>query len=128
MKKLIFIFIFIFLLNLEVKAPCWRIERMYVRLTAYSPKQRFEKSVNHKNKSIRNENGVAVPKGLIPDGTVVRLPNGDFRVVDDRVPRNVVDVRYYQSIKSKPKTRAVYKELCKKFGMGKDYIEVYYSD
>lgn len=114
------------------QAPTSTYKRVKVRLTAYSPKQPRESNKNHRGQSVKDEDGVAVPKGLLPDGTIIRLPNGEYREVDDRIPRKsarkfdyrVVDVRYYQSINSKPKTRAVNKELAREFDMGWGYIEV----
>lgn len=129
MKKLLITLILTFGLNSVAQAPCFRITKLYVRITAYSPKEIGEKSINHKGKSIKDERGIAVPKGFIPDNTMVRLPNGQTRIVNDRMPKkgNKIDVRYFQTLKSKSKTRAVSKELCK-LDMGKDWIEILYSD
>jgi len=107
-------------------------EYRWVRITAYSPKQPREGYKNHKGKIVKNERGIAVPKGFLTDGTRVILPNGEIRIVDDRIPlksskkfnHQTVDVRYYYSIKSKSKTRAVNRELRKKFDLGYGYIRI----
>lgn len=114
------------------EAPIRETYTLRVRLTAYSPKQPRETSINHRGKSIKNEDGIAVPKGLLPDGTVIKLPDGSYRTVDDRIPYKsakkfgcmVIDVRYYQTITAKPKTKSVNKQL-RELDMGRDEIAVY---
>lgn len=138
MKKLAIILFLVLTMSAPAMAPGWRIERLYVRLTAYSPKQPREGHHNRYGEDVRNEKGIAVPDALdIPYGTLIRLPNGNVRVVDDTYPTRtarkkfknmVMDVRYYQSIKSKPKTKAVNKEICRHFDKGWGYVEVLYDN
>lgn len=93
------------------------------RVTCYSPLQKNERKVSHRNKSIRNENGIAVPTGTLPDGTRLWIPFEGWRVVDDRQPQRsarklmrrynvdiTIDVRYYQSLnRNKPINRQLRK-------------------
>ena len=104
----------------QAYAPDYRYVRVKVRITAYSPFERGEMSINHKGQSIRNEEGFATRHPLIPDGTWIQLPNGEWRVKDDKTARkysNRIDVRYFDSITAKPKTKAVRKQL-RKLDMG----------
>ncbi|MDI6788803.1 MAG: hypothetical protein QME51_10570, partial [Planctomycetota bacterium] len=104
----------------------YQYQTLRVRLSAYSPKERGELSVNHKGKKIKNEIGFATRRPDIPDGTWIMLPNGEWKVKDDKTSRkygNRIDVRYYESITARPKTRAVKRQL-NKLDMGWDYIIV----
>ncbi|MDI6788130.1 MAG: hypothetical protein QME51_07150 [Planctomycetota bacterium] len=137
-KWLFPLFLAVFMVGypLSVQAPVYTpkqpiYKKVYVRLTAYSSKEKWEGSRTATGKSARNEKGVAVHKSFpYPFGTNIILPDGQRRIIDDKVPTksakrfklSVVDVRYYESIKSQPKTKAVSKELCKKFDKGYDYI------
>ncbi len=127
--------LFVILLRaLIVDAPTMPYYYIRVRITAYSQKQPYESSKTSLGKTSKNEIGAAVPKGFLPYGTKIVLPNGQRRIVDDRVPQKsvrthktkcVVDARYFESVKSKSKTRAVNKELRKKFDMGWGTIKVF---
>ena len=127
MLKLLISGLILLLIPTIVYAPVYKNKRLYVRITAYSPKQYRESSINHKGKLVRNEVGVAIPKGLLPDGTKIRLPNGEIRKVDDRIPRKSyrkfkgkhIDVRYFQSVTK----RGIKKQLYKK-DMGWNYVEI----
>jgi hypothetical protein len=104
-----------------------------VRILGYSPKQPNEGSKLPNGKSARNEKGCAVPAGFLPYGTVVIFPGGIRRTTDDRTPekavriigtRKLIELRWYQSIKSKPKTRAVNREVRHKdMGWGSIWVE-----
>lgn len=105
----------------------------HCRLTAASAKQIGESSKNAWGQSIKNEDYVAVRPGFLPRHTIVRLPNGEVRKVNDHVPRKaqrilgtrrIIDIYYYESIDSRPKTKAVTRELCREFDQGWDDIEV----
>lgn len=119
-----------------VQAPISNYYYVKVRITAYSSKQPREKSKTAMGKSAKNEKGVATHKSFLPFGIKIELPNGDIRIVDDRIPNksakkfnyNVIDVRYYESIDAKPKTRAVNRELRRKYDMGWDIIKIYRKD
>ena len=128
------ILIFTFMAIEQAQAPTYKMMTLRVRQTAYSPKQPRESDRNHKMKKIRNEIGVAIPKQLmklIPDGSVV-YTDDDVRVADDRYGAkgasrfggNCIDLRYFQSIKSKPKTKAVNRELRRRFDNGWGNIKV----
>lgn len=110
--------------------------KRYVRITAYSPKQPAEGNKNSLGKCAKNERGVSVSRYLrkkydIDDGDIIVFSDGDRRIVDDKPARwserkfkgMLVDRRFYQSIKSKPETRAVNKEL-RKLDLGWDWIKV----
>lgn len=104
-----------------------------VRFTAASAKQRGESNKNAWGQSIKNERYVAVRPGFLPRYTIVRLPNGEIRDVNDHIPKRaeriigtkkIIDVYYYESVKSKSKTKAVSKELRCKFDQGWDSLEI----
>lgn len=124
----------VFLLQSVAECPTMPYYYMKVRLTCYSPKQPRESSKTALGTCAKNEYGVAVPKGFLPFGTKIVLPNGDDRIVDDRTSRwagkkfggKLVDIRYYTTIKSKPKSRSVKKEL-RKLDMGYGIIRVYFQ-
>lgn len=134
MKKIVLVLILIFI-NKLVWAPEYKtilVKIPNVRILAYSPKQPRESSKLPNGKSARNEIGCSVPKRFLPYGTPVIFPNKQRRIVDDRTPetavkiigtRNLIELRWYQSIKSKPKTKSVNKEVRKK-DMGWDSIYV----
>ena len=107
-------------------------EWIYARLTAYSPKSPKDGNRNHRGKLVKNETGCAIPWDMIntynlKDGDQLEIEGVGIRTIDDRVPKRaakkfdymVVDLRYYHSIRSKPETRAVDRELRRRFD--KDY-------
>ena len=105
----------------------------HVRILAGSAKQPHEPSKNAWGQSIKNEDYIATLKGWLPRGTIVRLPNGEVRVMNDHVnrkaekrigTRRIVEVYYYESVKSRPKTRAVNRELRRDYDQGWDDIEI----
>lgn len=112
--------------------PAPKYYTIKVRLTAYSSLQPREGNKNAMGKCARNEKGVAVARGLLPLGTRIQLPNGQIRIVDDHTSKwaarkfkgMLVDVRYFESIKSKPESRAVNKEL-RKYDKGWGEIKVF---
>ena len=115
-----------------IQAPTTEYYSVVCRITAYSSKERFEHNKTALGKSANNEKGVATHKSFLPFGTKIEY-KGQVRIVDDRVPSRsakkfnykVVDFRYYQSLDSKPKTRAVNRELRKKFDGGWGVIKIY---
>lgn len=98
---------------------------MKARVTCYSPLQRGEKKVNHRKQSVRNENGIAVPKNTLPDGTEVWIKGAGMRVVDDRIPGKsvrklerrypnaeiIIDARWYDSLN---RNKSINKQLYKR--------------
>ena len=101
-----------------VDAPVCQFKTYKVRLTKWSPKQRGE--------TYKNAMGGRLKEGdlasrMFPLGTVIYMPDGSWGVVKDRPSKwahekfrgRLVDECLIQSIKSKPKTRAVNKELRK---------------
>jgi len=130
----------LFLMAGTIKAPThsivgWKTDRVLhnYRITAYSSKQPREGNKTATNKCAKNEIGFATPRnGSIKLGEYVRLPNNEIRIADDKTSKwasrkfkgRLIDVRYYQSIKSKPETKSVTKELCRRFDMGRDDIEI----
>ena len=114
------------------EAPTTSYYYIRVRLTAYSPKERFEHGITALGKSARNETGAAAHKSFLPLGTRIEY-KGQVRIIDDRIPTRsakkfkykVVDFRYFESITSKSKTRSVSKELKKRFDKGFDIIKIY---
>ena len=135
MKRLIISFLFLILMTGIVEAPCLPYYYIKVRLTCYSVKQPKEGNRTSLNKCAKNERGVAVPKGFLSYGTKIILPDGDERKVDDRIPNKsarkfnykVVDIRFYETITARPKTKLVNKQL-RKLDMGWDYIKVYMQE
>jgi hypothetical protein len=123
--------VLLFTLISIAEAPTMPYYFIRVRLTTYSAKQPKETSVTSLGKCAKNENGVAVPKGFLPYGTKIILPNGNARKVDDRVPNKsarkfnykVVDTRYYETITARPKSKQVNKQL-RKLDMGYGFIKV----
>ena len=113
----------------------WKSIKRRVRITAYSCKQPHEKNILADGRKANNELGFAVPRdGSIPLGSYVELPNNKGgRYADDKTSikaskkfkYNLIDIRWYESIRSKPKTRAVNRELCKRFDMGYAIVTIY---
>lgn len=136
----------VFSLFLEAKAPCWRIERLYVRLSNYSYKEIGESKWTSQGKRLQGETVCAVTKESFLMGTRFYIPvTKEWRIVGDTLPTksankhiriaknkgisidNVVDLHYDSSIKAKSKTKNVDKELREK-DLGYQEILVYYDE
>ncbi len=134
--NLLLSFIIVILMSGIANAPTMPYYYVKVRILAYSVKQPKEGYKNALGKSARNEIGASCHKSFLPLGTIVEY-QGDRRMIDDRTPykavkiigtNRIIELRWYQSIKSKPKTKNVNKELRKKFDKGWDYIKIYYKE
>lgn len=110
--------ILVFGMGLMAETPVYQWKTYRVRLTKWSPKQKGE--------TYKNALGGRLKEGdlaswMFPLGTVVYMPDGSWGVVRDRPSRwahkkfkgRLVDECLIESIKSKPKTKAVNKELKK---------------
>lgn len=138
MKKILLALVLVLGMAQTAAAPVKPVEsiRLKVRITAYSPKQIAEGNKNAIGKCAKNEDGVSVSRYLrqkydIDNGDTIVFSDGDRRIVDDKPARwaerkfkgKLVDRRFYESIKSKPETRAVNKEL-RKFDLAWDWITI----
>ena len=135
MKKILLALLIVFILPLMAYAPAPDV-RIKVRITAYSPKQPHEGNKNALGRCAKNEDGVSVSRYLrkhynIRNGDTLMFSDGSTRIVDDKPARwaerkfggKLVDRRFYESIKSRPETRKVNRELMK-FDLGWDWITV----
>jgi uncharacterized protein YwbE len=111
------------------EAPCTPYYYVKVRLTKFSPKQKGE--------TYKNATGGRLKEGdlasrTFPLGTKIQMPDGNIGIVKDRTSKwahrkfngKLVDECLIQSIKSKPKSRAVNRELMR-HDEGWNYIKVY---
>lgn len=134
MKKAILgCLILIFWLGSIAEAPILPYYWLKVRILAYSPKQPREGHKTATGKSARNEIGASCHKSFLPLGSVIEW-RGQKRIIDDRTPfkavkiigtNNLIELRWYESIKAKQKTRAVNKELRKRFDGGWGIVKVW---
>lgn len=112
-----------------VEAPTTAFYCVRVRLTKYSPKQRGETHKNAMGGRLREGD---LSSYMVPLGTKIQMPDGSFGIVKDRPAKwahkkfggKLVDECLIESIKSRPKTKSVNKEL-RKYDMGWGVVKIY---